>query len=619
MSSARCCLLSLLALFAAVQLAEGAIGHRYDLFPHPYRKRACRPEWVPHKNRCYQIQSSQRLRHYEAQRACQEQSSQSQLVTLTDDSRDFLYSQIQEAPNKSLWVAGKDGSCATLDEDVIRKKSSNCSEEKGYICQELTLFAGCPDGQIGFGNFCFSQQTLEQTWRLARLFCRTVGLDGDLATIHSKEEHDFLRREFGEGPHDQLWIGLHKENPDTPYRWANGEKVQYLPWTPDYMGQESSGYVTMSLTDNTFSAQNSSSLLIPFLCATVRVVDAGFDIKDTFQEAAELVKQEVKDAKEAVKDATKAVKDATKEALIDAPRAIIDATLDAAKDVKDELVDAALDVQELLTPCERGWLPFGQYCYKAFLERKSFNGASASCNEKGGHLPSFHNPFQSEFVRTQVIKESPMKAFWIGLSSGEKGLQWSDGSPLVYSNWESGEPNMLKSPFFDGCFQINGVRVKWTPLNCELLLFYVCEKPQESEVRSAARSHRQEQTTDSVASGSESAGDMNVLMSPAGFQPLESEDDDDELILAMKSDPSSSNSKSSSGTATILGVLVGVAVVAVVAFGVVAWRRRCRNQPYTWTPSRPKRRRGASLKGGVALEEVAPVTDPQTVIYGTMA
>ena len=28
---------------------------------------------------------------------------------------------------------------------------------------------------------------------------------------------------------------------------------------------------------------------------------------------------------------------------------------------------------------------------------------------------------------------------------------------------------------------------------------------------------------------------MNVLMSPAGFQPLESEDDDDELILAMKS------------------------------------------------------------------------------------
>ena len=57
--------------------------------------------------------------------------------------------------------------------------------------------------------------------------------DSDLFT---REEYDFIRREFGNGNKEQMWIGLSKQTPGTPYTWANGERVRYLPWTLNYTG-----------------------------------------------------------------------------------------------------------------------------------------------------------------------------------------------------------------------------------------------------------------------------------------------------------------------------------------------------------------------------------------------
>ncbi|GFR64557.1 C-type mannose receptor 2 [Elysia marginata] len=602
MITAKIWILSLLVFLTLVTFAEGAL--RYEnipfLRPDSTRRRPCRPEWTQHKDQCYRIRTSPRLSHRDAQRACQLESSQARLATFTGHTRDFLSLQ---GDNQSLWITGNEGKCSSFREDGEVESSSGCSDTKGYICEELTKYAGCPKGQIGFGNLCFSVADIEQTWRLARLFCKTVGLRGDLASIHSEEQYDFLSREFGGDEGDQFWIGLHKESPDTPYRWVNGDKVQYLPWAPNYMGRENRSYVSMSLQQRQFQPQENTDLVLPFLCSSVRVVDAKLEILETVTDAAEAVLEEVREAKQAVKAAEEAVINAKKTVLIDAPKAVVEEVVGATQDVAKELADAAADVTKLFSNCDKFWIPFGKYCYKAFFEKTSFIGAFLSCKAKGGNLPSFHSPFQSEFVRTEVIRDSPRDAYWIGLAHDKNGFEWSDGSPVDYMNWDSNEPNNLHLPFFKSCFHLKGLKLKWTPLRCRVLLFYVCEKRAEKDyihLDSAAATTKNNATRTRIADKPES-------------RPAEK--------------TTATRGQSSHNAGILFGLLGGAIAVVVIAFGAVSLRRRFKNQGvYTYTPVGHGRRTKKATQG-VVVEDVtqeqlemesARVTDLQRVGYDTI-
>ncbi|RUS69842.1 hypothetical protein EGW08_022394, partial [Elysia chlorotica] len=263
----------------------------------------------------------------------------------------------------------------------------------------VTTENGCPPGFSSFEDSCYSASELPRTWKEARAICKTVGPGGDLASVNSKKEYDYIRHEFGVEPNEELWIGLRKKVFGEPYTWTDGEKVQYLPWTHNYTGQEQYSYAALSMDSAQFQPEANPKRTLKFLCET--------------------------------------------------PRATVKKSDDAGP-VRDGLLtgrgtDEDTGPEGMPTQCEEGWEQFDNKCYKAFFDKSTFKDARAKCRQAGSELLSIHSPSEGRFVRTKLLKDSPNEFFWMGLSYDKYGMHWSDGSPFDFSNFAPGMDGTKKT------------------------------------------------------------------------------------------------------------------------------------------------------------------------------
>ncbi|XP_032422667.1 galactose-specific lectin nattectin-like [Xiphophorus hellerii] len=67
----------------------------------------------------------------------------------------------------------------------------------------------CPTGWSEFGNRCFLFQNTQTDWATAELACNILG--ANLASIHSSDEHSFLKKlvRFEVGSFQRTWVGGH--------------------------------------------------------------------------------------------------------------------------------------------------------------------------------------------------------------------------------------------------------------------------------------------------------------------------------------------------------------------------------------------------------------------------
>ncbi|KAK3800966.1 hypothetical protein RRG08_001214 [Elysia crispata] len=305
---------------------------------------------------------------------------------------------------------------------------------------------GCPKRFVRYRDSCFSHNLASRTWESARLACRRKSHNADLASINSKEELDFIQNRFGGGKNDLSWIGLHKDRPGTPYTWANGDTVQYLPWVPNYIGQEPTGYVALSLVDLHFIPETSPNKVLPSLCRAARR-SPGVDANQT---------------------------------------------VEGGKGGAGGELNEKQHPPKIHTKCREGWDSFEGKCYKAFDEKMTHSDATASCKKEGANLLSLHSPRESEFVRTHVMREKwPVEFYWIGLSNGKNGLRWSDGSPLDYTNWlpgmpikaQGGKSARIKADrnLLERCYKIDSEAFMWEPEGANEFCYFVCIKEDEAD------------------------------------------------------------------------------------------------------------------------------------------
>ncbi|XP_040268338.1 brevican core protein isoform X2 [Bufo bufo] len=122
--------------------------------------------------------------------------------------------------------------------------------------------------------------------------------------------------------------------------------------------------------------------------------------------------------------------------------------------------------------CLEDWDTFQGFCYKHFYDRKRWEEAETHCREYGGHLVSIVTPEEQDFVNNQY------KDFqWTGLNDRtiEGDFQWSDGNPLLFENWNQGQPD---SYFLSGedCVVMGwhdgGL---WSDVPCNYHLPYTCK------------------------------------------------------------------------------------------------------------------------------------------------
>eukprot|EP00058_Branchiostoma_floridae_P019221 XP_002604710.1 hypothetical protein BRAFLDRAFT_80319 [Branchiostoma floridae] len=122
------------------------------------------------------------------------------------------------------------------------------------------------------------------------------------------------------------------------------------------------------------------------------------------------------------------------------------------------------------------WVLWGRKCY--YVEsgtdtnnRRSWPEADYECTGRGAELVSLHSQAEIGLLQQMQLTSS----VWIGLyKNSDRAIEWTDGSPVDYTNWASGEPND-----FDGSGRENCVEMyadgRWNDINCFGRLGFVCE------------------------------------------------------------------------------------------------------------------------------------------------
>ncbi|XP_036375393.1 lactose-binding lectin l-2-like [Megalops cyprinoides] len=90
----------------------------------------------------------------------------------------------------------------------------------------------CPTGWASFNGRCFQYFTLEKDWAEAESHC--VSLGGHLASVHSEEENNFVKKlTLSYNPSDgRFWLGLTDCYKEGTWRWSDGTETDFTEWNP---------------------------------------------------------------------------------------------------------------------------------------------------------------------------------------------------------------------------------------------------------------------------------------------------------------------------------------------------------------------------------------------------
>ncbi|XP_065672067.1 lithostathine-1-beta-like [Hydra vulgaris] len=120
---------------------------------------------------------------------------------------------------------------------------------------------------------------------------------------------------------------------------------------------------------------------------------------------------------------------------------------------KNELVSilsmAVIEVEVTLVvnpKCPSGWSKNAGYCYLYQSSVKTYQDSLFSCQSYEGTLLSVEDQVENTFISNYIISNNlKSTSIWIGLHDNEdlRKFEWSDGTPLSYTNWKIKEPNNL--------------------------------------------------------------------------------------------------------------------------------------------------------------------------------
>ena len=93
-----------------------------------------------------------------------------------------------------------------------------------------TLYSVGWNWKFGKSTYYWSkEQRLKSTWDSARISCQLLGKASHLVKIETKEENDYLKKQFG--GYDS-WIGLSDVEREGTFRWVDGSLVGFSYWYP---------------------------------------------------------------------------------------------------------------------------------------------------------------------------------------------------------------------------------------------------------------------------------------------------------------------------------------------------------------------------------------------------
>ncbi|XP_069622915.1 CD209 antigen-like protein C isoform X1 [Ranitomeya imitator] len=122
--------------------------------------------------------------------------------------------------------------------------------------------------------------------------------------------------------------------------------------------------------------------------------------------------------------------------------------------------------------CPREWKLIRSNCYFFSTNSETWERSKKICAERNGILISLKN----EFEMNSLLKIIKQNNYWLGLRRSPEDIEmweWTDGSPLTFSAWNTGEPNNDRD--IEHCSEIIGEVQLWNDLPCSLKRKFLCK------------------------------------------------------------------------------------------------------------------------------------------------
>ncbi|XP_078493515.1 uncharacterized protein LOC100176392 isoform X1 [Ciona intestinalis] len=132
--------------------------------------------------------------------------------------------------------------------------------------------------------------------------------------------------------------------------------------------------------------------------------------------------------------------------------------------------------------CPPGWQTRGSYCYDFQQTLKTWSESESICQALGGHLVSFADNAERDWVYATQIGPSAAK-WWIGLNDiqNENTWVWSDGTTVLTGVflWRPGEPSNSDDNQHCAVYEGDGeiTANTWNDENCGNSRYFVCKSP----------------------------------------------------------------------------------------------------------------------------------------------
>ncbi|MFM7151271.1 MAG: family 16 glycoside hydrolase, partial [Gemmataceae bacterium] len=84
--------------------------------------------------------------------------------------------------------------------------------------------------------------------------------------------------------------------------------------------------------------------------------------------------------------------------------------------------------------------------FKVFTENLTWSQAKAECEKRGGILACIRSKEESDFL-TGLVNKAALDEAWVGATDEQEEGKWVwlDGTPFIYTNWFTGQPNNKNS------------------------------------------------------------------------------------------------------------------------------------------------------------------------------
>jgi len=238
--------------------------------------------------------------------------------------------------------------------------------------------------------YYYSPKGVKRTWYEARQECIDMG--GDLASINTKGENDFVESVIWQGHREDLedvdvWIGLNDLDKYNYYQWVDGSPVSYTKWSfnePDGGDPQCVKFIRLE----GYWSDKKCTQQLPYMCKK-------------------------------------------------------------SKQLMEDTGTGDLPVEE---GCDPGWSAYESSCYYVNTDDTIYRYAREICaeNKDGAYLVSINDGYEQAFVNSLVsakLRPGLNYTAWIGFAGrnlddnmAEIIYEWESKEPVTYTNWNVGQP-----------------------------------------------------------------------------------------------------------------------------------------------------------------------------------